>query len=294
MNDAHATGQPPAPHCHHQSLVSCTRCRLNTLCLPISLHVDDVEKLDEIIHRGRPLQKGQYLYQVGDAFTAIYAVRSGTIKTTCATSNGEEQVTGFYLPGEVRGLDGIADYRHTNTAVALDTAAVCEIPFTQLESLSEKLPSLQRHFLQLMGKEITIEHHIITLLSKNTAEERIATVLLSLSHRHHRRHLSATSFNLPMSRADLGNYLGLTIETVSRVLGRLQNRFNSGAVFGRDHQHFEGLIGNQSVAGTMQFAVPVILAVFLNRQRLQNIHQIAAAACGIHMLDGLQKHRVHG
>ena len=99
---------------------------------------------------------------------------------------------------------------------------MCEIPFTQLESLSEKLPSLQRHFLQLMGKEITMDHHIITLLSKNTAEERIATVLLSLSHRHHRRHLSATSFNLPMSRADLGNYLGLTIETVSRVLGRFQ------------------------------------------------------------------------
>ncbi|NIB44025.1 fumarate/nitrate reduction transcriptional regulator Fnr [Pseudomaricurvus alkylphenolicus] len=222
MSETIASSTNSGTKCHHNPQVSCGDCRLNAICLPISLHIDDIDRLDEIIQRGRPLQKGEHLYRANEPFQSVYAVRSGTIKAVNITNDGQEQVTGFYLPGEILGMDGIANNRYTNSAVALETAAVCEIPFSRLEDLSIQLPTLQRHFFQLMSKEITSDQQLITLLSKNSAEERIAALLLSISTRNHNRHLSATSFRLPMSRADIGNYLGLTIETVSRVLSRFQ------------------------------------------------------------------------
>lgn len=213
-----------APHCAHDKRVSCGSCRLNTLCLPISLHIDDIDRLNEIVQRGKPLQKGEYLYRANDRFTSIFAIRSGAVKAITLSDSGEEQVTGFYLPGEVVGIEGLADDRYTNSVIALETASVCEIPFDSVEELSAKIPSLQRHMFQLMSREITHDQQIITLLSKSTAEQRIATLLLSISTRNSRRKLSSTSFSLPMSRTDIGNFLGLTIETVSRVFTRLQKQ----------------------------------------------------------------------
>jgi len=210
--------------CHHNSQISCGDCRLSSICLPISVHVDELDRLDEIIQRGRPLHKGDHLYHANDPFTSVYAVRSGTIKSIRITNDGEEQVTGFYLPGEILGMDGIARNVHTNAAIALETTSVCEIPFSRMEELSLKIPSLQRHFFQLMSQEITTDQQLITLLSKNSAEERVAALLLSISSRNHRRQLSASLFRLAMSRADIGNYLGLTVETVSRVLSRFQKQ----------------------------------------------------------------------
>lgn len=210
------------PQCHSTPQVSCNQCRLNTLCLPIALHEEEVDKVDTIIQRGRPLHKGDYLFHSGDTFSAIYAIRSGCIKTVSTNGEGQEQVTGFYLPGEILGVDGIASGEHTNSAIALETSAICEIPFSQLEKLSAEIPSLQHHVFQIFGKEITSDQQLITLLSKHNADERIATLLLSISSRNHRRNLSSTEFRLPMSRGDIGNYLGLTVETVSRVLSRLQ------------------------------------------------------------------------
>ena len=208
--------------CHHNPQVSCGDCRLSSICLPISIHIDDIDRLDSIIQRGRPLQKGEYLYRAGEPFQSVYAVRAGTLKSILVTNNGEEQVTGFYLPGEILGMDGIADNKYHNSSIALETSSVCEIPFSRLEDLSLKLPTLQRHFFQLMSKEITNDQQLITLLSKNSAEERIASLLLSISTRNNHRQLSASQFRLPMSRADIGNYLGLTIETVSRIFSRFQ------------------------------------------------------------------------
>ena len=210
--------------CHNNPQISCGNCRLNSICLPISLHIDDIDKLNDIIQRSRPLQKGDYLYRANDEFVSVFAVRSGTVKAINITNDGQEQVTGFYLPGEIVGMDGLAANRHTNSAIALETTAVCEIPFTRLEELSIKIPSLQRHFFQLMSKEITSDQQLITLLSKNSAEERVAALLVSISSRNQRRQLSSTAFRLPMSRADIGNYLGLTVETVSRVLSRFQKQ----------------------------------------------------------------------
>lgn len=207
--------------CHTNPEVNCGDCRLASICLPISLQLEDIERLDDIIQRGRPIQKGEHVYRAGEKFSSVYALRSGALKTVKVTEDGEEQVTGFYLPGEVIGMDGLATNVYSNSAVALETSAVCEIPFSQLEHLSIQLPNLQRRFFQLMSKEITQDQQLITLLSKNSADERIASLLLSISSRNNNRGLSSCDFYLPMSRSDIGNYLGLTIETVSRVFSRL-------------------------------------------------------------------------
>ncbi len=204
--------------------VSCSDCSLNPICLPVAVNAKELDELDEIIKRSRPLKKGEHLFRASDPFSSIFAVRSGTIKTYSVSEDGEEQVTGFYLPGEVLGVDGISTNQHSNSAKALETAAVCEIPFDKLEVLSAKIPSLQRHFFQLMSREIQADQQLIMLLSKKSAEERIASLLLSISTRHAKRGLSASGFRLPMSRNDIGNFLGLAVETVSRVFTRLQKQ----------------------------------------------------------------------
>jgi CRP/FNR family transcriptional regulator, anaerobic regulatory protein len=209
-------------HCSHDKRVSCGNCRLNAICLPISLHVDDIDRLNSIVQRSKPLQKGEYLYRANDAFDSVFAIRSGAVKAVSISDKGDEQVTGFYLPGEVVGMDGLADNVYTNSVIALETSSVCEIPFNRLEELSLQIPTLQRHFFQLMSREITQDQQVITLLSKGSAEARIATLLLSISSRNGRRNLSINDFILPMSRTDIGNFLGLTIETVSRIFTRLQ------------------------------------------------------------------------
>jgi len=209
-------------NCTHEYRVTCNDCRLKTICLPIALEESDIVRLDKIVERNRPLQKGEHLYRQNDPFRSVYAVRSGTLKAYSIADDGREQVTGFYFVGEILGMDGIARSTHASSAVALETASICEIPFDRLGDLSLQIPSLQRHFFQLMSQEIARDQKLLALLSKNTADQRIAALLLSISARNKRRKLSAQAFRLTMSRTDIGNYLGLTVETVSRVLSRLQ------------------------------------------------------------------------
>lgn len=212
----------PATGCAADYHPHCNNCRLAGICLPYALEAGEIDELDSIIQRSKPLQKGQHLYRESDTFESVFAVRSGTIKAYQTTDDGREQVTGFYFPGEIIGMDGIANNAHASSARALETAAVCEIPFTSLEKLSADMPHLQRHFFQLMSREIAEDQQLITLLSKSSADERVAALLVSISSRNSRRRLSATQFRLSMSRVDIGNYLGLTVETVSRVFSRMQ------------------------------------------------------------------------
>jgi len=215
-----ATSNPGA--CTHGFIkASCSDCNLKGLCLPIAMDIGDIDRVDKIIQRSRPLHAGDHLYRTGDPFRSIYAVRSGSIKTYLVDEDGIEQVTGFYLPGEVLGFDGIGTQKHVCNMLALETSSVCEIPFERLEELSLQIPTLQHHMFQLMSKQIESDHQMMLTLSKKNAEGRIATLLLSLSRRYARRNLSASAMRLPMSRMDMGNFLGLTIETVSRTLSRL-------------------------------------------------------------------------
>lgn len=208
------------PRCPHNKAVSCLDCRLGKICLPVALKDDDILQLDEIVKRGRMMEKGEHLYRAGDQFHSVFAVRSGYVKTYRLTKDGEEQITGFYFPGEVVGLDGINQNIYSNSARALESAAVCEIPFNRFQELSLQMPQLQTHFFQLMSQEIAEDQQLITLLSKKTAEQRLATFILTVSARNATRSLSATHLRLPMSRTEMGNFLGLTVETVSRTLNR--------------------------------------------------------------------------
>lgn len=202
--------------------VACSECNLSHLCMPMGLDAEDLERLDKIVRRPKPLRRGAHLYRAGDPFRCIYAVRSGSVKTYTPCEDGSEQVIGFHLPGELVGLDAIESERHVCSARILETAAVCELPFRRLEELSETLPSLQRQFIRILSKELAREEAMLMLLAKATAEERLASFLVNLSSRFRARGFSETEFNLSMSRHEIGNYLGLAVETVSRMFSRLQ------------------------------------------------------------------------
>lgn len=204
--------------------VACQSCSLYQLCLPLGLEGNDLDRLDNIIKRSHPLKKNQILFHQGDPFQSIYAVRSGSVKTYTIADDGSEQITGFYLPGELVGLDAISDDIHPCTSKALETTSYCEIPFSQLEVLSGELPSLRRQLLKIMSKEITHDANLLMLLGKKTADERLASLLISLSTRLKSRGFSATEFNLSMSRNDIANYLGLAVETISRLFTRFQEQ----------------------------------------------------------------------
>ena len=203
---------------------ACTHCSLNQLCLPMSLDQADLEQLDAIVERKRPVQRGDHLYRGGDRFRAIYAVRSGSLKTYTTTEDGEEQVTGFHLPGELVGLDAINTWVHPCSASSLETTSICELPFEELEHLAADIPGLQRQLLRLMSKEIFADQEMLFAMARRSAEERLAMLLMSFSDRFSRRGLSATRFRLPMARSDLGNYLGLAPETMSRLFRRFSDQ----------------------------------------------------------------------
>jgi len=217
------TSDPYNIACNHGFIQSsCSDCNLKGLCLPIAMDIKDIDKVNDIIRRSRPIHAGEHLYRTGDSFTSIFAVRSGSIKTYLLDDDGIEQVTGFYLPGEILGFDGIGTSKHGCNVLSMETPTVCEIPFERIEELSLQIPVLQRHFFQLMSQQIEADHQMMMTLSKKNAEGRVATLLLSLSKRYGRRNLSPHSLRLPMSRMDIGNFLGLTIETVSRTFSRMQ------------------------------------------------------------------------
>lgn len=210
--------------CPHNVRVSCASCRLNELCLPIALNKTEIHQLDEIVERNRPYKKGEHLYRQNDPFKSVFAVRSGSFKSYVLSDSGHGRVTGFFLPGEIIGMDGIASKHYANSIQSLEHSSICEIPFSQLEKLSHQLPNLQHHFFAIMGNEIAKDQQIHTLLCSYTAEERTASFLLGLSARFARVSLSPIRFLLPMTRGDIGEYLGLTVETVSRIFTGLQRK----------------------------------------------------------------------
>lgn len=204
--------------------VACRDCSVFQLCLPLGISEADLMRLETIIQRRRPLERNQHLYRIGDLFHSIYVIRSGSVKTYIPTPDGGEQVTGFHLPGEIVGLDAIASGKHDCSARALDTASFCELPFGQLENLADEVRSLSRRLLRVLGREIHQDHEMLTMLGKPTAEERLAALLVSFSFRLKQRGFSGSEFRLSMSRHDIGSYLGLAVETVSRVFSRFQRQ----------------------------------------------------------------------
>jgi CRP/FNR family transcriptional regulator len=202
------------------SSLNCQHCGFSQLCLPYTLNDSELNKLDDIIQRKKPSHKGDYLFEAGKPLHALYAVRTGSFKTFTLSEQGEEQITGFHLPGDVIGFDAISQQQHPSYAQALETAMVCEIPFNNLDLLLDQLPKLRVQLMRLMSEDISDDHHMMLLLNRKTADEKLAAFISSLAVRFGSRGFSRKEFRLTMTRGEIGNYLGLTVETISRLLGR--------------------------------------------------------------------------
>ena len=200
--------------------VACSNCNLRELCMPVGLSDQDLLRIEEVVAVKRKIKRGANLFSDGDNFNALYAIRTGFFKTCVATEDGREQVTGFQMAGEIMGLDGIVSDHHTCNAVALEDAEVCVMPFDQIEHLSREVKALQHHVHKIMSREIVREHGVMLLLGSMRAEERLAAFLLNLVQRLHARGFSRTELVLRMTREEIGSYLGLKLETVSRTFSK--------------------------------------------------------------------------
>jgi CRP/FNR family transcriptional regulator len=203
--------------------VACSNCNLRELCMPVGFNADDMKKLDEVVATRRRVKQGDRLFSYGDVFTSLYAIRTGFFKTCVSTADGREQVTGFQMAGEIIGLDGIVTDHHSCNAVALEDAEVCVMPFAKVEDLSREFPLLQRHVHKIMSREIVRENSVMMLLGNMRAEERLAAFLLNLVQRLHARGFSQSELTLRMSREEIGSYLGMKLETVSRAFSKFSD-----------------------------------------------------------------------
>ena len=200
--------------------VACSNCNLRELCMPLGLSEDELKRLDDLVTTRRKVVRGDSLYLNGEKFSALYAIRTGFFKTSVAAEDGRDQVTGFQMAGEVIGLDGIVSDHHTCDAVALEDAEVCVMNFDRLEDLSREINALQRHVHKIMSREIVRENGVMLLLGSMRADERLAAFLLNLVQRLHTRGFSQSELVLRMTREEIGSYLGLKLETVSRTFSK--------------------------------------------------------------------------
>jgi CRP/FNR family transcriptional regulator len=212
----------PIPVSVNDLKASCAACSMHQLCLPMDLDDADMSRLDAIIGRRRKVPRDTHLYRMGDPFTNLYAIRLGHFKTFQINVSGEQQITGFQMAGELLGMDAIGTERHHCSAVALEDSEVCDIPFSRLEELFGHIPTLLHHFHRMMSQEITREQSVMLLLGNMRAGQRFAAFLVNLTSRYAARGYSSTAFQLRMSREEIGNYLGLTIESISRLLSRFK------------------------------------------------------------------------
>ena len=203
--------------------VACSSCNLRELCLPVGLNRENLDRLDSLVASRRAVPRGDALFRAGESFQSLFAVRTGFFKTCVSSEDGRDQVTGFQMAGELLGLDGIGTDSHTCDAVALEDSQVCVIPYAALEDLSREFSELQHQFHKIMSREIVREHGVMLLLGSMRAEERLAAFLLNLTQRLRARGFSASSLILRMTREEIGSYLGLKLETVSRTFSKFQD-----------------------------------------------------------------------
>jgi CRP/FNR family transcriptional regulator, anaerobic regulatory protein len=203
-----------------RSAAQCTSCAMRHLCVPEGLCANDVARLERVISVTRRVRRGDTLFRAGDTFDSLYAVRSGSVKTVIVHEGGREQVTGLLLAGDALGLDGIGENRHVCDAIALEDTSVCVVPYALFERACRESDALQKRMHRMMSQAINREADHVVRLGMLRADERVARLLLDLSERLARRGYAAAEFTLRMTRDDIGSYLGMTLETVSRTLSR--------------------------------------------------------------------------
>jgi len=226
--------------------VACFDCNMRELCLPLGLNQQELEQIEQIISNRRRIKRGALLFSAGETFAALYAVRSGFFKTSVTSVDGRDQVTGFQMMGEIIGMDGIVHDQHVCNAIALEDAEVCVLPFDMIEQLSREFSALQRHVHKIMSREIVRDHSVLLLLGNMRAEERLAAFLLNLVQRLHARGFSQSELILRMTREEIGSYLGMKLETVSRTFSRFVDEgiieVKQRYVLIKDTQTLEGLV----------------------------------------------------
>ncbi|MDR3379908.1 helix-turn-helix domain-containing protein [Cupriavidus basilensis] len=215
-----STDEVPGKEISH--IANCSNCPMRQFCMGDNLDDSETVRLASVIHNWRMVRRGDALYRDGDTFHSLYPLRSGAFKTVVTNQNGCEQVSGFYFTGDTLGLDGICTSRHGCNAIALEDSAVCVIPFRLLEALCREMPSLQRHLHRMLSSEIVRGSGVMFLLASLCADQRVASFLLDISARQHSRGYSRRELSLRMTRQDIGSYLGIKLETVSRTLSRFQ------------------------------------------------------------------------
>lgn len=198
----------------------CSTCMLSEICLPVGMQHADISKLDDLVKTRIRVPRGKALFHLGDPTEAVYGIRFGSLKTQLEDSTGHVQITGFILPGEIIGMDGLVENKHVSHAIALEDSEVCVIRIDDMDDLARQIPALQNQFRKLMSKEISRSHQMVRALGSLRSEQRLAAFLMNLSQRMHTLGYSASEFLLRMSREEIGNYLGLTLETVSRLFSR--------------------------------------------------------------------------
>ncbi len=206
-----------------QLKTACSNCSLREICLPMGLSEAEVELLDTLVYTRKRVKRGENIYHAGDEFASLYAIRSGFFKSNVILEDGRDQVTGFHMPGEIMGMDGISTDRHACNGTALEDGEVCVIPFPRLEEIAHQVRSLQHQFHKVMSREIVRDQGVMLLLGSMRAEERLAAFLLNLSQRFVARGYSPAEFHLRMTREEIGSYLGLKLETVSRIFSKFQS-----------------------------------------------------------------------
>jgi CRP/FNR family transcriptional regulator len=202
--------------------VTCSSCNLRELCLPQALSGEEIDRFERVVYARRRLKRGEALFTAGDAFKAVYSVRSGFFKTSVVDNEGREQVTGFSMGGELLGLEGIGTGHCSSAAIALEDSEVCVLPYALIEEIADEVPALRHRLNAVLAREIVRDHGVMMLLGSMRAEQRLATFLINLSKRFTARGYASSDFNLRMTREELGSYLGLKLETVSRLFSRFQ------------------------------------------------------------------------
>ena len=205
---------------HRFIKIACSNCNMRELCMPLGLDAEELKRVDELVTKRPLVKRGSALFRAGDKFTALFAIRSGFFKTSITSEDGRAQVTGFQMAGEIVGLDGIATDLHTCDAIALEDTEVCALPFERIEEIAREVKALQHHVHKIMSREIVREHGVMLLLGNMRSEERLAAFLLNLVQRLHVRGFSSSDLVLRMTREEIGSYLGLTLETVSRTFSK--------------------------------------------------------------------------
>ena len=201
----------------------CTYCSVRQLCLPGGIGAEELQRLDDIVERRKPVARGDRLFRLGDPLSAVYIAREGAFKSVSISEDGEEQVLGFHLAGELIGLDALGSGHHRCEGVALTAATICEIPYDDLSRVAAQIPSLQQQLFRVIGQSVDRDQDHLGILVRRQANERIALFLHSLGERYRNVGQSDRLFQLPMSREDIARFLGLALETVSRGFTRLQD-----------------------------------------------------------------------